>query len=53
MRPGEVDGDIYWFITKEEFEHGISQNDFLEYEINHKVAYYGTKKSEVEQGLAA
>lgn len=53
MRPGEINGDTYWFITKEEFEHGISQNDFLEYEINHKVAYYGTKKSEVEQGLTA
>jgi guanylate kinase len=48
MRPGEENGDQYWFISKEEFEIAIEQNDFLEYEINHKVAYYGTKKSEVD-----
>ncbi len=51
MRPGEVNGDTYWFISKEDFEKAIEKNNFLEYEINHKVAYYGTKKSEVEQGL--
>ncbi len=51
MRPGEVNGDIYHFISKEEFEDGIKRNDFLEYEVNHKVAYYGTKKSEVVAGL--
>ncbi len=51
MRPWEIDGDIYWFITQEEFEESIEKDEFLEYEINHKVAYYGTKKSEVERGL--
>jgi guanylate kinase len=53
MRPGEENGDQYWFISKEEFEIAIEQNDFLEYEINHKVAYYGTKKSEVDAWLTA
>ncbi|MCD5375400.1 guanylate kinase [Candidatus Gracilibacteria bacterium] len=52
MRPGEINGDIYHFISKEDFEQGIHENDFLEFEINHKVAYYGTKKSEVEHGLS-
>jgi len=52
MRPWEVNGDVYWFVSTEEFEQGIEENDFLEYEINHKVAYYGTKKSEVEKGLS-
>ena len=51
MRPGEVDGDQYWFISKEGFEQGIQNNEFLEYEINHKIAYYGTKKSEVDAGI--
>ena len=51
MRPGEENGDQYWFISKQEFEAGIKNNDFLEYEINHKVAYYGTKKSDVDTGL--
>jgi len=53
MRPWEVNGDIYHFISKEEFEESIQENDFLEYEINHKVAYYGTKKSEVEKWLSS
>lgn len=51
MRPGEENGDQYWFISKQEFESGIENNEFLEYEINHKVAYYGTKKSDVDAGL--
>jgi len=51
MRPGEIDGDIYHFISKENFEQAIENNEFLEYEINHKVAYYGTKKSDVDTGL--
>ena len=52
MRPGEKNGDTYHFISRSEFEIAIEKNDFLEYEINHKIAYYGTKKSEVEDGLA-
>jgi len=51
MRPWEVDGDTYWFITREAFEAAIKNDEFLEYETNHKVAYYGTKKSDVDQWL--
>jgi len=51
MRPWEKNWDQYWFISKEEFKAGIQNNDFLEYEINHKIAYYGTKKSDVDTGL--
>lgn len=53
MRPGEKNGNQYWFVSKQEFENDIKSGDFLEYEINHKVAYYGTKKSDVESGLQA
>lgn len=51
MRPGEINGDSYWFISREEFEEAIKKWEFLEYEINHKTAYYGTKKTEVDIGL--
>lgn len=51
MRPGEIDGDTYWFISREEFEESIEKNEFLEYELVHKVAYYGTKKTEVDACL--
>jgi len=50
-RPGEKNGEAYHFISREDFEKGIEANNFLEYEINHKVAYYGTKKSDVDTGL--
>ena len=53
MRPWEENGDKYWFISNEEFEESIEKNEFLEYEINHKVAYYGTKQSDVEDWLEA
>lgn len=51
MRPWEKDGDIYWFVSEEEFKRDIDAGDFLEYEWVHQAAYYGTKKSEVETGL--
>ena len=43
MRPGEENGDQYWFIEKSDFEAAIDKNEFLEYELVHKIAYYGTK----------
>ena len=50
MRPGEVDGENYFFTSDEKFLQMIKQNDFLEYA---KVFdnYYGTSKSSVEQQL--
>lgn len=53
MRPGEINGDMYWFVDLEEFKKSIDKNEFLEYEVNHKVAYYGTKFADIENGLSA
>jgi guanylate kinase len=30
-RPGEVDGVHYWFISDEEFDRRLAENEFLEY----------------------
>ena len=30
-RPGEVDGVHYWFISDEEFDRRLAEDDFLEY----------------------
>jgi guanylate kinase len=30
QRPGEVDGRDYWFISEEEFDQRLADNDFLE-----------------------
>lgn len=50
-RPEEVEGEDYFFITKNEFEKKISQGFFLEYQ---KVYdnYYGTPVLNVRQYLA-
>ncbi|PID86479.1 guanylate kinase [Candidatus Gracilibacteria bacterium] len=47
MRPGEKDGDIYNFISKEDFLKGIEAGEFLEYALVHKKHYYGTKYDDI------
>ncbi len=49
-REGEIDGKHYFFISKEEFERRIKENDFLEYD-EHFGNYYGTPRSFVEKTL--
>ncbi|ADO81972.1 guanylate kinase [Ilyobacter polytropus] len=49
-RAGEVDGREYYFLTMEEFQNKIKNNEFLEYANVHG-NYYGTLKSEVEERL--
>ena len=49
-RNGEQEGVDYFFITAEEFERKIKNDDFLEYANVHG-NYYGTLKSEVEERL--
>lgn len=49
-REGEVDGQNYYFVNKENFIDRINRNDFLEYaEVYGN--YYGTPKSSVMQML--
>ncbi len=49
-RVGEQDGKEYFFVTKEEFERGIGDGEFLEYAIVHG-NYYGTSLSPVKKAL--
>ena len=46
-RDGEVDGVDYFFISKEEFEEKIKNNEFLEFAKVHHDNYYGTLKDKV------
>lgn len=46
MREGEVHGQHYFFVSKEEFENLIKQDEFLEYAEVHG-NYYGTSKTKV------
>ena len=51
-RPGEVDGEHYFFISKDKFGAMIDQNEFLEHA---KVFdnYYGTPQGPVEAALTS
>ena len=49
-RVGEVDGKDYYFLTTEEFENKIKNDEFYEYANVHG-NYYGTLKKVVEDNL--
>ena len=49
-RPGEVDGESYYFISKEQFLEMISQKAFLEYD-QHMGNFYGTPRAQLEEKL--
>jgi len=51
-REGEVDGRDYHFLTSEEFECRIDEDDFLEW-ATYSHNRYGTLRSEVERCLEA
>ena len=48
-RSHEQEGKDYYFLSKEEFESKLKQNQFIEYEEVYKGQYYGTLLSEVER----
>lgn len=52
MREGEVQGEKYNFITREQFEKMISDDALLEYNI-YCENYYGTPKAPVEECIAS
>ena len=51
MREGEEEGVHYHFVTKEEFEKDIAEDNFLEYATVHG-NYYGTSLKPVREALS-
>lgn len=52
LRPGEIDGEDYHFLTEEDFQLQIERHEFLEYAEVHG-RKYGTLKSAVSEHLKA
>ena len=49
-RPGEVEGQSYYFVTKEKFQDMIDHNEFVEYDA-HMDNYYGTPEVQLNEKL--
>jgi guanylate kinase len=50
-RPGEVDGVHYHFVSEEEFDRLIADDELLEWAVVHRGARYGTPKAPVLAAL--
>ncbi len=50
MREGEVEGEKYHFISRAEFEQGLENNAFLEYN-KYLDNYYGTPKAPIDENV--
>ncbi len=53
IRPGEINGVHYHFITHEQFQEKIDNDEFIEWEEFYGGKRYGTLKSEVNRILSA
>lgn len=49
MRPGESQGKPYYFISKNEFQKGIENGEFVEYAEEYNNNLYGVTKKELER----
>lgn len=49
LRPGESQGNPYYFITHEQFAEGIHKGDFVEYAELHNHNFYGVTKAEIHR----
>ena len=52
IRPGEVDGVNYYFVTREQFEDMIRNDELLEHAV-YVGNYYGTPENRLNEQLAA
>ncbi len=51
-RPGEIDGVHYHFVSEEEFDRLVADDELLEWAVVHKGARYGTPRQPVLEALA-
>lgn len=47
-RPGEINGEHYHFLTRDDFMNRLNKNEFLEHNANYHGNLYGTLKADVD-----
>ena len=52
MREGDIAGETYNFVTTEEFENMIKNNELYEYNVHHE-HYYGTSRKLMNEKIAS
>lgn len=52
-RPGEVEGEHYYFVSDAEFDRMVSDGELLEHATVHNRHRYGTPRAPIEAALAA
>ena len=52
-RPGEQNGVHYWFVSDDEFDRMIAEDDLLEWAVVHGRNRYGTPRQPVDLALAS
>jgi guanylate kinase len=51
-RPGEVDGEHYYFVSDAQFDDMIARGEFLEWATVHNASRYGTPRPPIDAALA-
>jgi guanylate kinase len=51
-RPGEIDGEHYYFVSDAEFDAMIERGEFLEYATVHNASRYGTPRPPIDRAFA-
>jgi guanylate kinase len=51
-RPGEVEGQHYYFVSREKFQQMVDKGEMLEHALVYNNHYYGTPRAPVEKALA-
>ncbi|HNW75748.1 MAG TPA: guanylate kinase [Bacteroidales bacterium] len=49
LRPGEVNGKDYYFLSTEDFKQRIDRDEFVEFQEVYPGSFYGTLKSEMQR----
>ncbi len=52
-RPGEKEGESYYYLSEDDFKEKIQNFDFLEWAVVHEDFYYGTLKKPIYDALNA